>query len=172
MSKMSCTAKEISELLAKYCIKICTINELDTYIIEPQYYGDILADTELLDKLATSIFASTDSIKNFIGIAKKVDNQLLLAFVYHKNYIDKFAWMPFNCYENENIFYPIYYRNSWLCRECGHSLCANIIMPMDEADSIFYSGTPNQYPPIPSIFKKIPCPKCGKLLQNHLLILK
>lgn len=172
MSEIPCAAKQISELLAKYCIKICNINGLDTYIISPQYYGDILADTELLDKLTVSIFASADSIKKFINIAKKVDNQLLLAFVYYKNYIDKFAWMPLNCYENENSFYLIFYRDSWLCRECGYLLHANIIMPIEECDTVFYSGTKNQYSPIPSIFKKIPCPKCGKLLQNHLFLLK
>ena len=172
MSQMSCTAKEISKFLIKYCIKVCNINGLDTYIISSKYYDDILTDTELLDKLSISIFTSVDLIKCFISIAKKVDNQLLLAFVYYKNYIDKFAWVPLNCYENKRMFYDVHYRESWLCRECGYLLRANIIMPIDESDSIFYSGTKNQYPPIPSIFKKIPCPKCGKLLQNHLLILK
>lgn len=167
-----CHAKEISKLLTKYCIKVCNINGLDTYIISPKYYGDMLADTKLLDKLSISIFASIDSIKRFISIAKTVDNQLLLAFVYHEYYIDKFAWIPLNCYENEMTFYPVHYRSLWLCRECGYPLRANIIMPIEESDSTFYSGTKNQYPKIPFIFKKIPCPKCGKLLQNHLLILK
>lgn len=172
MSEIPYNAKEISKLLAKYCIKICNINGLDTYIISPQYYDDLLADVELLGKLAISIFASTDLIKNFISIAKKVDNQLLLAFVYYKNYIDKFAWVPLNCYENEKVFYHVHYRDSWLCRECGYLLRANMIMPIDESDPIFYSGTKNPYPPIPFIFKKIPCSKCGKLLQNHLLLLE
>lgn len=29
-----------------------------------------------------------------------------------------------------------------------------------------------KYPDIPSIFQKVKCPKCGKLLQNHLIILE
>lgn len=171
MSEISCFAEEISKILTKYCIKICNINGLDTYIISPQYYGDILADTKLLDKLSVSIFATADKIKHFINIVKTVDNQLLLAFVYYKNYINKFAWVPLNCYENEMTFYHVHYRDSWLCRECGYSLRAHIIMPINESDPIFYSGTKNQYPPISSVFKKIPCPRCKKLLQNHLLIL-
>lgn len=171
MSKMSCNTKNISKLLEKYCMKVCNINGFDTYIISPKYYADMLADTELLDKLSLSIFASIDSIKHFINIAKEVDNQLLLAFVYYKNDIDKFAWVPLNCYENKMTFYHVHYRDSWLCRECSYSLHAHIIMPIDESDPIFYHGTKNQYPSIPSIFKKIPCPRCKKLLQNHLLIL-
>ena len=68
MSQMSCTAKEISKFLIKYCIKVCNINGLDTYIISSKYYDDILADTELLNKLSISIFASVDLIKCFISI--------------------------------------------------------------------------------------------------------
>ncbi len=68
--QISCHAKEISKLLTKYCIKVCNINGLDTYIISPKYYGDMLADTKLLDKLSISIFASIDSIKTVYQYSK------------------------------------------------------------------------------------------------------
>lgn len=171
-SKMNCKTEEIVNLLTKYCIKVCNINGLDTYIISPQYYADMLADIKLMDNLSVSIFVSVDAIKHFINIVKIVDNQLFLAFVHHKNYIERFAWWIVNCYEHEKIFYHVHYRDSWLCRECGHSLYAHIIMPIDESDPTFYSETDNLYPEISSIFKKIPCPKCGKRLQNHLFILE
>lgn len=42
-------------------------------------------------------------------------------------------------------------------------------MPMAEAEAIYYSGTEDNDPAIPSIFRKTNCPNCGKPLQNHLL---
>ena len=48
----------------------------------------------------------------------------------------------------------------------------SIVMPMVEADSTIYHHCVNKYPDIPSIFQKVKCPKCGRVLQNHLIIIK
>lgn len=52
----------------------------------------------------------------------------------------------------------------YCCRECGHLYQAPIIMPMAEAEAIYYSGTEDNDLAIPSIFRKINCPNCGKPL--------
>lgn len=45
-------------------------------------------------------------------------------------------------------------------------------MPLVEADSTIYSLFGNKCPSIPLIFKKLNCPRCGKPLQNNLIIIK
>lgn len=45
-------------------------------------------------------------------------------------------------------------------------------MPILEADGVFLDGRNIMTSDIPTIFNKIPCEKCGKLLQNHLLVIK
>ena len=61
-------------------------------------------------------------------------------------------------------------RETWMSRECGQIHHGIIIMPMAEYDSAVYP-IGNQLPPVPGMFEKIPCERCGRLLQNHLIIL-
>lgn len=158
------------KLLKRYCSTVCCINGLDTYIISPIQYDCLITDKELLKKL--NIPQAGDLLLNFIQTARKInDDKLYFSFVHHKNR-KKAEWEPLLCYKNEDTFYHVAYRDSWICRECGHTLYASILMPMSEADAVFKNGTGNQYPDIPPFFQKIPCPKCRRPLQNHLFILK
>ena len=47
-----------------------------------------------------------------------------------------------------------------------------IVMPMVEVDSTIYNQCERKYPDIPLIFQKEKCPKCGMVLQNHLIIIE
>ena len=74
--------------------------------------------------------------------------------------------MPILCYKSDEEFYHVQHHSGRVCRECMTDNGA-VIMPMSEADTIYYELP---LPPIPEIFHKVNCKKCGKLLQNHLII--
>lgn len=154
--------------LSEYCLQICCINGLDTYIISPQYHKELMDDTKLLEEM----HIRKDRVPVFVDIAAQCGtDRLYIAFVIHKNYAERFQWEIVNCLRNDDGFFHVFYRDSWKCRECGNIMYAPVLMPMDEADATFYSGMLNRCPPVPDFFKKVPCPSCGRLMQNHLLLL-
>ncbi len=156
------------ELLTEYDLISCCINGLDTYIISPIQYEMFVKDETLLKKL--NLFCIKREIVDLIQITEKFcTNLLFFALVRHPNRIEKYKYEPVLCYKKKEGFYHIAYRDSWMCRECNNILYTSLIMPKSEEDPIFYCGTESQYPNIPSFFQKLPCPKCGKLLQNHLM---
>lgn len=157
------------ERLKPYCIDIHYIDGLLTFIISPSKYEDILENKELLKWLDKS----ENEIGKFIKIVKEVGtNKIYLGFVYLTTKIKKYRWIPMHCYKNGNEFYHVFFRYTWMCRECGNIINGSIIMPMVEADPTIYRLSGNEYPNIPLIFKKVNCPKCGKSLQNHLIIME
>ena len=79
-------------------------------------------------------------------------------------------YQPINVLEYNNKYYFVNIRNNWICRECQHNTEGLIVMPMAETDSMFLDNY-YQYS-MPAVLRKIPCPKCGKQLQNHLCIIK
>lgn len=154
--------------LSEYCLQICCINGLDTYIISPQSCNELMNNTELLDKM----HIRRERISAYADMTAKCGtDRLYTAFVIHKNYAERFQWEIVNCLRNDDGFFHVFYRDSWKCRECGNIMYAPVLMPMDEADATFYSGMLNRCPPVPDFFKKVPCPSCGRLMQNHLLLL-
>lgn len=160
------------DLLHEYCISELVIDGLKTFIISPEHYEELLHDEKLLDQLSIS-----DTIKEFIPgkieYAKQISEiEIFFAFVQHENYVKRFMWEPVNVCKFGDNFYHIFIRSNWLCRECGHNHLGKIIMPMFEADSVFLDMRNIKTAAIPAIFNKIPCEKCGKLLQHHLLIIK
>ncbi|MEW4414838.1 hypothetical protein [Clostridium sp. AN503] len=155
------------ERLKSYCAEVCFIDNLQTFIISPSKFDDILKDNELL------MYLKKSDIVPFIKTSRAVGTNILyLAFVNLPAKVERFQWLPVHCYKNENKFYHVYYRNTWMCRECRHIMNKSIVMPMVEADSTIYHYCENKYPDIPLIFQKVKCPKCGRVLQNHLIIIK
>lgn len=156
------------ERLKKYCVAICVIDGVQTFIISSSKYDDIIKDKELLKYLK-----KTDvDIMSFIKMAREVDiEKIYLAFVKLPTKVEKCKWIPIHCYNDGHSFYHVHYRSTWMCRECKNIMDASIIMPMVEEDPVIYRWSENQYPDIPSIFKKIKCPKCSKTLQRHLIII-
>ena len=157
------------ERLKKYCEDVCFIDDLQTFIISPSKFDDIIKDNELLKYLK-----KTDiDIVPFINIARVVGtDKIYLAFVNLPTKVKRFQWVPLHCYKNGNQFYHVNYRNTWMCRECKNIMNKSIVMPMVEADMIIYHWCENKYPDIPLIFQKVKCPKCGRPLQNHLIIME
>lgn len=159
------------ELLKRYCLSICCINGLDTYIISPLYYDLLAADEDFRKDLSELSIYPYDAFLGLLQTARENAGILYLALADHKSRKGRYEWEPVLCYKNENTFYHVSYRSSWKCRDCGYILYAPVIRPMVEVDSGFYFGTERKYPDIPPLFQKVPCPKCGHLLQCHLHIM-
>ena len=157
------------ERLKNYCEDICLIDGLQTLIISPSKYDDILKDSILLKYLKKS----DADLLPLIKTAKKVGtDKIYLAFVNLPVKTEKFQWVPLYCYRNGNQFYHVHYRNTWMCKACKNMINMSIVMPMVEADTTIYHWCENKYPDIPLIFQKVKCPKCGRLLQHHLIIIE
>ena len=158
-------------LLHEYCINELVIDGLKTYIISPEHYENILHDAKFLKQLSIS-GEIKKSISRMIEYVKQISEiKIHLAFVQHENR-KIFIWEPVNVCKFGSDFYHIYIRENWLCKECGHNHTGKIIMPMFEADGVFLDMKNIRVAKTPAIFNKIPCEACGKLLQNHLLIIK
>ena len=157
--------------LQEYCITKRIINTLITYVIIPEHYENLLHDTKLLEQLGIS-GTGREFISRMIEYARQISEiKIHLAFVQHEN--RKICmWEPINVCEYENNFYHVFIRDNWICKECGHNHLGKIIMPMFEADGAFLDVQNKITYDIPLIFKKRSCENCGKLLQNHLLIIK
>ncbi|MDE6666273.1 MAG: hypothetical protein K2K14_08840, partial [Ruminococcus sp.] len=74
------------------------------------------------------------------------------------------------CYKYDGKLYHVSLKNGWVCLECRQPNTFNNItlMPMYESDIDFLPL--DVIPEIPPVFKKIPCQKCGKLLNRRFLI--
>lgn len=157
------------EHLIGYCEVVCFIDGLQTFIISPSKLDDILKDNKLLKFLKKSDM----DIVYFINVAKTVGtNTIYLAFVKLPAKAECFQWVPLHCYKSGNRFFHVHYRDTWMCRECKSIMNQSIIMPMVESDASIYHWCENKHPGIPLVFQKIKCPKCGRLLQNHLIIIE
>lgn len=166
--------------LVRYCMEVRCINDLDTYIISPQCYEELLSDTELMKllwwhrdqhgQLHLPPDWREEMITGMMENSRKVDN-LYVAAVRLKKMPERSAWEPTYCYHQEDAFYHVMYRESWCCMDCRHWLQAPLIMPMAEHDPLFYQGTENRWPDTPPIFQRVRCPNCGMTLNNHLKLL-
>lgn len=160
---------KIKEIFQNYGTKIVCINEIETYILAPEFHKAVIADLDL----HRMISCSRKDIAYFINKVETAHlSELYFAFAYHSSWQKPFAYMPIFCYQWKHQFYHVQVRNSWLCRECNHIHYGTILMPIVEQEPIFYSNTKHPYPPIPPCFQKLPCEQCGKQLPNHLIWIK
>lgn len=157
------------EQLEQYCMDVCEIDGLQTFIISSSKYEELLKNSELLKHLKISERLMTP----FIGTIRELNtDKIYFAFLYLPTFIEQFQWMPVYCYKSGSQFYHVHYRDSWVCRECGNIMNQSVIMPLVETDSGIYFAHRNRHPRIPPFFQKIKCPECGKPLQNHLFFIK
>lgn len=152
--------QDISKI-KEYIYKELIIDGLETYIIVPEHYLQVL-------KQLNSHVDSGKMILGQVNSVKKVEFQP--AVMYVPRLPKPYQWWPILCYKEGVNFYHVYYHSGWMCRECWHDN-GPVIMPQVEADSICYANIADPKPPIAPIFKKIACKNCGKMLQNHLIML-
>lgn len=142
--------------LQKYVYKQLNIWGVDTYLIYPEYYKTVV---ELLN-LHISSLALLDIVKRTKSI------ELYPAVVYIPRFAEEYKWMPILCYKSGEEFYHVQHHGGWMCRACWTNN-GPVIMPMFEADTTYYKYP---FPSIPEEFHKVNCKKCGKPLQNHLIM--
>lgn len=153
------------ERLQNYCVEVCIINSIKTYIVSFDFLEDIIVDTALLTLLSTAPI----KMKHYIEYAEVNAPNIFFAFACLNHGKGRYVWIPINCYKDGSTYYHVSIRDTWMCRECRQIHHGIFIMPMIEHDTTFYSGTEEEYPAIPSIFKKRVCENCGKTLQCHFL---
>ncbi|MBR6770926.1 MAG: hypothetical protein IKM28_06765 [Lachnospiraceae bacterium] len=143
--------------LEKYIDKKLKIWNIDTYLMDAKYTCKVM---ELLNlhKMALSIWQ----------VAEKVKTVELYPAVIYIPHFSKDSWIPILCLKNREKFYHVYYHSGWMCRACW-SDNGSVIMPMSEADTVYNQFS---FSPIPAIFQKVNCKKCGIPLQNHLILVK
>lgn len=142
----------------KYVYKQLNIWDVDTYLIYPEHYKEIV---ELLN-LHSSSLAILDIVKKTRTI------ELYPAVAYVPRFAEKYRWMPVLCYKNGEEFYHVQHHTGWMCRNCWTNN-GQVIMPLFEADTIYYRFP---FPSVPKEFHKVNCKKCGKPLQNDLIMLE
>ena len=164
MKQFECYFKEIRE-----------IDGVKTCIVSQEFLDDVLSDSEVLSMLCRS--KSTEFVEFvkrrmqcFVNEAKRNPTRIFFAFAEQRNSRKiHLSWEPINCYKDGDLYYHVYIRDSWMCRECKQMNYDKFIMPMTEHATGFYVGTDNKYPPISPLFKKKKCIYCEKVLQNHFI---
>ena len=102
--------------LEPYCMEMRCINDLDTYIISPQYYEKLLSDTDLMKLLWWNKDQhgqhhlppdwQEERIKSMMEVSRRVDS-LYFAVVRHKGRPERFVWKSVHCYHQEDTFYHV-----------------------------------------------------------------
>lgn len=142
--------------LQKYVYKQLNIWGVDTYLIYPEYYPEVIKLLNL----------HSSSLKLLDVVEKAKSLELYPAVVHIPRFAERWRWMPMLCWKNGEEIYHVQWHGGWICRECMTDNGA-VIMPMSEADTIYYEFP---LPPVPEIFHKMNCKNCGKPLQNHLIM--
>lgn len=145
-----------------YYEKIVEIEGLETGIIDIDKMDMFFNDSMLQRTLSINC---KDILEGMIECCNLYDLRL---GILKREYPNRDFYMPTLCMRFENDLYHVFYKDNWICRECG---CDNgkVIMPLVETgDGFIYPDRKNVK--IPRIFLKVPCKLCGKILQNHILL--
>ncbi len=151
----------MEKLIYKYCTEEYIIDGVKTYIIPKERYDELYHDIEVSD------IPLKEHNLSFIRYIESIDiPELCLSIVsLYKGNLKYFV----SCYEYDGKLYHVSLTTGWICLECRHPNTFDGIyaMPMYEDDACFLPL--DVIPEIPSVFKKIPCQKCGKPLNRRFL---
>ena len=89
------------EHLKDYCLDVCVIDGLQTYVIDSAKYGVLIKDNELLNYLK-----KTDKdILSYIELTREIGiDKIYLAFAKFPTLIERLQWFPILCYKMEINF--------------------------------------------------------------------
>lgn len=142
--------------LQKYVYKQVNIWRMDTYLIYPEHYKEVVG---LLNLHSSSLV--------LLNIAEQTKSiELYPAVVYIPCFAEKCIWSTMLCYKSGEEFYHVHHHGGWMCRVCRADNGAEI-MPMFESETFYYGFLVS---PVPEEFHKVNCKKCGKPLQKHLIM--
>ncbi len=143
-----------------YCFEICKINGIDTYIFSDDGCSDFLTD-ELLCSTALA-----DEMKKYLQYTD--GKHIFAAIAHHAFWRGISEWIPVLCMKYNDEYIHVHCTDKWVCVSCGYVHKGKMIMPIQEHEPLFYSGTQMQYPPCPSSFVPIKCSNCGKIIHEHI----
>lgn len=154
----------MKKLIEKYCEKEYIIDGVKTYIIPEKHYNSLCHDIEISDMIIKEQHLS------FIRYIEEINiPELYLSIVsLYRGNLQYFVY----CYEYDGKLYHVSLRTGWVCLECRQPNTFDGIyaMPMYEDDPIFLPL--DAKPEIPPVFRKIPCQKCGKMLNRRFFKIK
>ena len=156
-------------IIEKYCKDVCIVQGLKTYVLNPGMLDVFLSDTDLSEKIKNCF---TEKYVSWIKSFAEIYPNILPALVFlHKAKVCQ--WVRLECLCLDGGYYHVHVRYSWMCLDCRTFQPGIFIMPYQEADPIIYgfdkTNISDVY--IPSCFKKITCPGCGRTIHNLFLIL-
>lgn len=157
---------EISFLLKKYRFQLLRIDGVETHIIDSQSMEAMVNDRQLLDKMNVQ----RKYIMPYIDVISSVREVKLYLGLLHNVKLKAERWFPVLCMRWNNGYYHVCYKDGWRCLHCGH-VVERVLMPLSECSDRVIAYTADEIPPEASLFQKINCPKCGSMLQNHLMLL-
>ena len=156
------------ECFEKYLYQKVNIHGLDTYILAPEKYDELLEDEEALNNLPIHR-ALVELVKGDIRTAKTVKNVKLYVAICHNNHVPKPFWLPVHCMEKDGVWYHVVYNEYWFCRDCRQDNGPVLFALVETGEHTIYAGLDWRKIPIPEMFQHHRCQKCGHLLQGHFL---
>ena len=90
-------------MIQQYCIGKYIIDGLETYIVSPETYSVLLADTDFL----TAIDVTKITVERHVNMIQRVNCfDLFLAFIHYEGR-KKYKWFPIICWKYENNYYHV-----------------------------------------------------------------
>jgi len=151
----------MKEILSRYTKEVLRIDGLETYIISSEFYH------ELLNSIQPDTYFKK-CLNHYIEVVSSIKSiELLIGVSYNPNIkVERLQWRPVLCYKQDNRLYHVSYNGKWRCLDCKYDNHA-VIMQLADTEPDAYFGT--EKPAHSALFKKIPCKKCGHLLQGYLI---
>lgn len=142
--------------------KTVCINGIETMLVKKELEDEFLKSSEICKYF-------TDDVITMLSYVPEVCGKYNLYFgilCLQTNY--KVWYIAVLCMPDNSEFHHVFYKENWLCRECGYDN-GRVLMPYFESDPVIINYI--ETTEISKVFNKIPCKKCGKILQNHIMLL-
>lgn len=135
------------------------IDGILTYLFHPEDLDELLEDSCKTEDFTDCILWH----KKHLSEIAQIEEVKLYPAACHVEKINR--WLPVYCLEWEGSYYHVGFNAQWKCRDCDTEN-GPVLLHQTEVYSDVYIG--REWPQMPTIFKKVPCKKCGHLLQGHL----
>jgi len=155
---------EMKEILNQYTKEVLCIDGLETYIISSEFYHELL---NIIDSIQPNSYFKKE-LYYYIEVVSSVKNvELQIGVSYNPHIkIESLQWRPILCYKHDKNLYHVSYKEKWRCFDCKYDNHAVIMQLVDAEPDVYFGAEKPAYSPL---FKKIPCKKCGHLLQGYLI---
>jgi len=154
----------MKDILNQYTSDVLYVDGLETYIISSKFYHELL---NAIDSIQPNSYFKRE-FNYYIEVVSSVKSvELLIGVSYNPQIkIERLQWRPVLCYKHGSSLYQVSYKEKWRCIDCKYDH-HSVIMQLVDAEPDVYFGV--EKPAYSTLFKKVPCKKCGHLLQGYLI---